>query len=346
MNSERRFDLDIMRAWHCNAVMLVHVFGLVIPFYGMRRLFVSTFFALAAAVFRINVPGFLFLAGYLALYGKKQLEAKRFLSSRLRGCLPLYLGFALFFCFYYYRYTGIANWIEYIFSGSAGYHLYFVPIIVQLYLLTPFLSQLVRRWPKATLYLTLAIGFGYSIINTLTYPLLTGFPWCLPWSVYYVYGLVAGFTAAGRSESSWSIPRLQLQIVGYVVAALLYEGQVHLAGYAGFLLFPKPWNSFLLSGLEFAKNLLGIACLRQIFLRLAPRLKPIGWMNKAVAFASAESFLVYLAHPLLLDALSQIAFFAARPWALFFVFLPLMWLCVWLFRCGQKGLQKAFISSG
>jgi len=347
MKAERRLDLDMMRAWLCTAVMLGHVFGLLVPLYGTRRLVLSTSLAIASSCIRINVPGFLFLAGYLAVYGKEHFSSMRFLRSRLRNTLPLYLTFAtLYYLYNYLVMEGFAGLPQRVFDGTASYHLYFVPITLQLYLLTPILVRAVKRWPRIALAFSIVLSYAYTVVQIIVAPRLDGSFWCVPYLVYYCWGIYAATEINSLPGRLASIPQSRKAIGGitalFLGCASLYGGALHLAGYAAIVPIPNPWYSFLLCALEYLKCSLGIVAVLQMAMLLARQTRGSAVWLRSIAFASKNSYFVYLAHPFVLMWLHQIPWLTAHPHWLLFIFVPLMWLATWCWLTPIHSFRSTF----
>lgn len=347
VNHIRRFDLDIMRSWLCNAVMLGHVFGILVPLYGMEQIRASTFLAILSSCIRINVPGFLFLAGYLVLLNKKRFDARIFLSSRARSTLPLYLIFAsLYYANNYLWLEGFRGLPDRLFGGTASYHLYFIPISLQLYLLTPLLVQAIRHWPKLTLVCSAIVSYGYTVAQIMVAPRLDRVYWCLPYLIYYCWGLYAASSETGLSGRLTRHPLTWRGIGGlctaFLISAILYGGGIHLAAYAAIVPIPNPWYSYLLCALEYLKCCLGIFTALQLAMLLARRYQDSALWQRSITFASRNSYFVYLAHPFMLMWLYQIPFFALHPQWLLLVFPLVMWLATWGWITPLRGFRSTF----
>ena len=337
-NKRRLYELDLMRAWLCNSVMIVHVFGIIIPYYGMEQLGLSTTYAVISALFRLNVPGFIFLGGFFVLYSRKELDIKRFFSTRFKSTLPLYIVFTAIYFAQQGWGLSIRPFLSQLFRGTAKYHLYFIPMILQLYLMTPLLVKLVKAKPRTAVAIGFGLSFAYRVINILTYPLLTNYYWCFPYLAYYVWGLSAGYLA---ERVKWQKTKLLCFIFGFALSAMLYEGAVHLAAYAAYIPLPSIQYNILLSALDYLRTFLGLCSLQQIWMRASEVIehheqqgkRHIGIIKNAADFAAHNSYIIYLAHPLLLTFLNS--FIVSNPWRLFFVFPPLMWAIT----CGIRQLE-------
>jgi len=347
----RRHDLDIMRVILCNSVMLVHVLGLLIPWYGSRRIVLSSFLAFAGSIVRVAVPGFVFLSGFFVLYNRKSFNARQFWQSRIRSIVPSYLLFSCIYILAYYRDQTLQQWADHILRGTACYHLYYIIVILQLFGITPLLVKAMQKHRQATLLGAAIVSASFTVINTLTYPLLATYYWFPPYLVYYAYGM---FVATGN-ETPWSPRTLLICTLLFLPANTAYSTGAHLAAYAALKPLPNPYYSFLLSALEYTKNILGMDILRQLcsqaptFLQNRLQSEPHNFASRMPAafftcvqdkqlilhlrrwtdFAASHSYEVYLAHPLLLSVMQRLT--GNRPYVLLLIFIPGMWLLTSLY---------------
>ncbi len=156
---------------------------------------------------RFSVPLFVALSGYglYQRYFKKPLRLGEFLTHRLWKLIPKYLLWCIIMIL---AVKLIPGWRSerpsppislLLLLGYADYHLYFVPMILQLYLLFPILRFFYQRWPK----LTLLGAFLIQIIWFATFSYQQKLPfnwyifaedheqylWSTNWIAYFVLGM-------------------------------------------------------------------------------------------------------------------------------------------------------------
>lgn len=154
---------------------------------------------------RLCVPVFIGLSGYaFTRKYQKQFHLGEFLQRRVFKLAPLYLLWSVLFWQLFlqvpiwYSVEVPLKWWQVIFLGYGDYHLYFVPLIFQLYLLFPFLLWMVKRFSVATLVLSVGIQVLtiYSFRNQL--PTMqygsdqAQYSLVLAWIGYFVFGMVWG----------------------------------------------------------------------------------------------------------------------------------------------------------
>ncbi len=156
---------------------------------------------------RFSVPLFVALSGYglNQRYFKKPLRLGEFLTHRLWKLIPKYL----FWCaIMILAVKLVPGWRSerpspplslLLLLGYADYHLYFVPMILQLYLLFPILRFFQQRWPKLTLLSALLIQviwfatFSYQQKLPFNWYIFAEdheqYLWATNWIFYFVLGM-------------------------------------------------------------------------------------------------------------------------------------------------------------
>lgn len=160
---------------------------------------------------RISVPMFVALSGFglMQKYQKKTFHWLEFLQSRVLKLLPLYivwsiLTFGIFLLNPAWRPDGLpSSLLTQIIIGRADYHLYFVPMIFQLYLLFPFLMAFVKKnWQASLLCISVfqvCLYYFYTsrpltiVPNILLATDQQQYPWFFTWIFYFVLGMCLPF---------------------------------------------------------------------------------------------------------------------------------------------------------
>ncbi len=193
-------------------VILIHVLASIqFPLYRVQPW--QTLAVSLDQLARICVPIFVALSGYglMMKYTQSPFAWSEFLTRRVWKLLPAYFLFStLFYLVFQLRPDWIPvgtpdSFLVQLLLGKADYHLYFVPLIFQLYLLFPFLKKLVDKWP-------LPILFGSVIFEITLYWYFSGlhnadlyffrdqqqYTFFFTWIVYFVMGMVIA-TKPGRA---------------------------------------------------------------------------------------------------------------------------------------------------
>jgi surface polysaccharide O-acyltransferase-like enzyme len=223
--------------------------------------------------------------------------------------------------------------------GTAWYHLYFVPVVVQLYLWAPLVSRFARRFPAALLAAAVLLGGLHGYVPAAPSPHLVGlrtafvaFVWFLP------------FAAAGAWYSALR-PRLE-PLLARAWPLLLASGLlVRWRDLAGRFM-PEPFSQRSLEIAYMLAVLFGLLGALEALRRVAPLLQP------AARALASTSFTVYLAHPLLLLYLqrSLTSLGADRLWGYpafaFAVIAGLVLACHFLARLAGRFRATAWIVRG
>jgi len=198
---------DILKANAILAVLVIHTLSSLkhSPFVNS-----SAFQLLGVSLdqlSRLSVPLFVALSGYgLSIsYAKKKYNVFDFLLKRFLKVVPLYVVWSFFFLILFYLIPAWApSTAQPIFTwqlilGRADYHLYFVPMIFQLYLGFPLIYKIFKKWPTLTLLGSIGVQlvwwYFYSYLGwTVTsWRYFEGdgeqYLWMTNWIAYFVLGM-------------------------------------------------------------------------------------------------------------------------------------------------------------
>lgn len=187
---------------------------------------------------RFCIPLFVALSGYglMLKYEKIPFSWGDFLKRRVFKLLPAYFLWSLIFYIVFWlipswRPTGTpTSFLPQLLLGRADYHLYFVPMIFQLYLLFPLLLTLVRKYGKLILSLAAIFQVGvYIFLSQRSGVFANGqqlvtdqqqYLWSFSWIFYFVLGMFLPRIHDWFSHHQWRITGLLLLTSGsWIVAA-------------------------------------------------------------------------------------------------------------------------------
>ncbi len=272
------------------AVIGLHLLTFVPPqavfTYPTNLLFISVNQAL-----RFCVPIFIFLSGFgLSLkYLNQKIKLLKFYQSRLTKILPLYLIWSAYYLFLseyidpWWKVLETGPVWKILLLGWADYHLYFVSVILQLYLLFPFIHKLSLSKLKLTLMASLIAQLGlYSYFSFSQNPPSdqiqnTIF---LTWIFYFILGI---YLARVKSFISKKISLLLL-IIGLILSII----DTH-----QYLQFSKN----IVLAIRFAKIPQLLYSFGFISFFLNSQIKSLN--NKIISWFGKHSYLIYLSHPVL-----------------------------------------------
>ncbi len=163
---ERVPEVDVLRAWCCMAVLVMHVLAVVTPpDAGAQR------FTAAGWLYQLLLwatPTFAVLSGFVLAHGRSDaLPAREFYRRRMGGILLPFVAW----CIVYLAIFGEATTPDQVALrlplGLAGQrHLYFLGMVAQFYVVFPWIQPLIRRAPRnmfaASLLISLAWQAGFS----------------------------------------------------------------------------------------------------------------------------------------------------------------------------------------
>jgi peptidoglycan/LPS O-acetylase OafA/YrhL len=201
------------------------------------------------------VPVFLFLSGLVLFYNYEAGWSPRrivaFFRKRLVGILLPYVLISLFYhavygYFYSHDLGNLHVLISQLLTGSASYHLYFMIILFQFYLLFPFIMSALSLWPKLKPWFgLLMIGvqayFVYRLLFVHYIPGVQGY-----WMNYWIYFFLGGYAGLYYErlkpwllKGRWLLVLTALAIGVYRAGFAIYKPEAigHLAGDTLFRLY-------------------------------------------------------------------------------------------------------------
>lgn len=216
-----RTEISCMRIAAAFAVVLIHVSTGVVIATGCASLSGQLFNCVA----RWAVPLFVMISGALLLDDSKPESICRFYSRKaLRLVPPLLLWNAVYFRFMYWgAHLSVAQAVDIaVYKGGFYWHLWYLPMALGLYLITPLVRPCVARCPRRIQLATLALFFlGAAVYLLAAEDPFGGVPtiaMCVPFLGYYVLGRCLSTLRVGRS-TAWTCAALFLLAYGCTVGA-------------------------------------------------------------------------------------------------------------------------------
>lgn len=176
VKNNRLYELDYIRFIACLAVMIVHITATGVTDY-IQGSFPHIITLILNRSLKFTTPVFIFLSGVTNFfaYSNKEIKYFDFVKKRLKSTLVPYFVWCLIY-YSAYIYAGIYSFdivffIKNVVLGTMSYHLYFVIIISQIYLLGPLFYKLIKNSNKRILILTVAAIFTAICAGTLNFKL-------------------------------------------------------------------------------------------------------------------------------------------------------------------------------
>lgn len=263
---------NLLKGFAILAVVAIHVINVFIG----RNLWLTNW----DQVLRFSVPLFTALSG-LALAKKYAagLKLKEFYSRRLLKLLPLY---ALWSAVY---------WLVTRQPFPFAYHLYFVPMIFQAYLIFPFILPIIKKLPWVALIISGVLQVLYFQHHNTPTNDQYQYLWFAAWQFYFVLGIFLAFVSSSR-----------IRLIGLIAAA------------AGLVWSIRDTQALLETG----KNLIWATRFTRIPVIVYSgglTIALVNWAKKSrvLTFLGANSYLIYLSHILFLKLLLAPDFVLSVP---------------------------------
>ncbi|MBP1965698.1 acyltransferase [Paenibacillus aceris] len=298
-------EMDIVRALAILAVVLIHSTSDATLEPTEGSLSQMIFYAINRAC-QFAVPLFILISGFVLFYQyydnwNGKLACKYFRKRLWRVAFPYVVWSSFYYMFYQYiSKSGIKiNLHEFFVSfqwGEIGYHLYFMILILQFYLLFPALMTLAKRW---TWFRHCLIPLGFLIQGSFyVYKnWVKEIPHVSSLSpTYFAYFLIGGYLGVYcmlfkswlKSNIIWILPVTFLS--GSIYVGMLIESR-----YSNLLFENTPWYD--ISVLFYSVGI-GVSFLWIGYLLINKSYAPIRWLKSI----SKYSFGIYLIHPFLLSS--------------------------------------------
>lgn len=313
---KRSDTIDILRGLAISSVVGIHLLSSY-PAAIYAPNITGFFFLVLNQLLRFSVPLFVALSGYMltAKYKGQTIDVKEFYSKRFKKILLLYLFWSLVI---YIVLSASPVWSQYnqsifhwqtLLFGRADYHLYFVPMIFQLYLIFPLLHELTHKRKMITVFATFTLQLAVLILFTTVVEHRLGhaapglndqkqYLFAGSWFFYFVLGMLLAqvrLTKIWRHLISKIAPIILLLALSWVVfdaITLINEGfDIIIA--TRFTRIPV----FVFANSVIIAALLG----RYKLFNLLPQN-----ISRFLSFLGRESFVIFLSHTLLLRILFAI----------------------------------------
>ncbi|PLR84500.1 acyltransferase [Bacillus canaveralius] len=161
------YEIHFLRAFACLSVVGVHVSA---TNYGMTQETWTWFTYFLNQIGRFGTPIFAVISGFLLFYQVKRrgFALGRFLKTRLSKIIIPFLIWSLAYRYllYYYDNQALGDYgaeVKKILLGDSFYHLYFVAIVVQFYLIFPFIQKLFRTQTLLLVFAFIALLISYNL---------------------------------------------------------------------------------------------------------------------------------------------------------------------------------------
>ncbi len=283
--------MDVIRVMATIAVILIHVSATILYRSNVSS---NTFkgFLIINQLSRISVPAFIVLSGIGLINSyKKEKGYFGFLLHRLNKIVPRYIIWCFIYIFFITKTFSIYKVSTDIIFGNVFYHLYFVPLIVQFYIILPFIHKFIHhKWTViATFIITISILISIHYFNVSS-----SLMWFfhkknfLDWIFYFSFGAFIGKNMNDFKEKAVKYRGLIFIMFTGVILGLIYESMI---------------NTKLIADIDFVTTFLRPSVLiYTVFFILF--IFSIQWtegvLMKLIQYISKNSYGIYLSHAFIL----------------------------------------------
>ncbi len=287
VNSNRMYELDYMRFVACFAVMIVHITATGVTEY-ISGSFPNILMLFLNRCLKFTTPVFIFLSGVTSFYSyshkNREFKYFDFLKKRLSKVLVAYLVWCVIYYnvyIYYGYYTRDMNFfVDRVLHGTMSYHLYFVIIIVQMYLVGPIFYFILKRSEKKVTILIIAGIITYLSAEFIRFELSDRL--FLKYMVFYMLGIYVSMEYNKVLE--WLKKNTKYIAAGYVVMSIIYTMVSH-------------YNSPAYTSIWFVFSSVSVFLVYSFGLLMKEKLKNIYGFIRVFG---QSSYYIYLMHPLVL----------------------------------------------
>ena len=281
-----------MRFIACFAVMIVHISATGVTEY-IQGSFPHIVMTLLNRSLKFTTPIFIFLSGITGFYGYRNKELKyfQFLKKRLpKVLIPYFIWCIIYYLTYikmgYYIFD-IKFFVKSVLQGTMSYHLYFVIIITQLYILGPVFYKLVKNSKNKILLLVISAIITSLCVEYIRFDLSDRI--FLKYMFFYMFGMFVSLEY--DKYTTWLKEHRNFAIIGYIIIGLAYT----LVSYYNMKIYSFVWFIFSTVSILFV-YLVGLISKDKL-----------QKMYSFIKIFGQSSYYVYLMHPIILTLLIYMA---------------------------------------
>ncbi len=259
---------------------------------------------------RFCVPLFVALSGYALTFKYKDTNPNlpKFILDRAKKLLPIFFAWAVFLLLLGFVIPELRSWnsdlsMWRMLFGIVDYHLYFVPMIFQLYLVFPMLLKYTKSHPVSILVASFVIqSLAIYATEQLILNTNAGSTWWTDqqqyvWSFFWVFYFVLGMVLAKHKINE---RRVSLLLTLTVLSSLWAISDA-------FLLWKSGQNIIIAT--RFTRlSILSFASFSTLFFFYIPVIKisiPKS-INKFVLYIGNSSYIIYLTHTFFLRVIDKV----------------------------------------
>jgi len=296
---EKIKEIDYLRGLTTIFVILIHLTSNCIT-YPKNSLTYQIFGSINCAL-TFAVPTFLFISALIMTYQakyKKQLNWVKFITKRIFKVLSALILWSIIYILYKGNINEITikKLINYLVLGKASYHLYFIPLIMQLYLIFPIIWFLTKKLSKIRINHKLSFILCLIVASIIQYYFTIIFRLNIFKTFAYFSTIIFSYTLpiAIGTWIGFNYTEVKNFFNKYVALILIVLTSISGYYYIKFEFINYTYKSTLLfSPLYWCLIILTLTYLLRY-------IKKCAFLNNI----SKYSFVIYLSHPLILNFLN------------------------------------------
>jgi probable poly-beta-1,6-N-acetyl-D-glucosamine export protein len=327
-------EIHILRAIACLLVVFVHVSA---TYYYQQGQQFNDYTYFINQISRFGTPIFALISGFLLFYQVRfrGFDLKRFSTSRFTKIGFPFLFWSIFYLGFMYVAEGVnpfdvgeKRFLINFLSGNSFYHLYFMAIVFQFYLLFPFL-QLIRSKKNWIILLTGSILLNLYFLKLFTPGQFEGIigeilgqrAFLPHWIYFFIFG---GFLAY-YWEPLAAFSRKYKGILGIAVILITLAAV---------------WEYKTVGAIASnrATNMINIPIITLFIIGIGETITKINWLNHSLTKIGTLSMAIYLAHPFVIYCFQEIA--PASIWKT--VLFPIVYAVILLATIGVVKIIQLF----
>lgn len=284
-NKDKLYELDYMRFIACLAVMIVHITATGVTGY-IHGSFPYKAVLLLNRSLKFTTPIFIFLSGVTSFYSyrKKEFNYFSFLGRRLPKVLVAYIVWSIIYYAVYMK-LGYYSWnpgffVKSVLQGTMSYHLYFVIIITQMYVVGPLFFFILKKTDRKIPILVAAGIITMLSAEFIRFELSDRL--FLKYMVFYMWGIYV--TLERDKYLNWIQKNRLLLSVAYLASCIVYT----VVSYYDMAVITYVWFVFSVASVFF------VYC---VGLEMKERLRK---SYSFIKLFGQSSYYIYLMHPLVL----------------------------------------------
>lgn len=285
-------EIDILRGIFCLFVLTIHVTAT--PSVSLKAISLSSIaFSILNIATKVAVPGFIFISGLALCYNyrdKEKINVPTFFAKRFKTVVTPYILYTLLYYIVYIKnYNYEVSWnffLTNLINGTMVYHLYYIIISIQFYLIFPFVHKLFKQCNHNLILIT-AIA-----TNLLSIGLISSSTFFIKYISFFILGCYIGFNYEKIEHLILEKSIKRYVLSGGIILTIFYIIEQYSNRHFGTLTSNNSWHIFSLGCILFYLTLSKL-----LYYSNSKYLKRF---KELLIDISKVSFSIYLIHPLAL----------------------------------------------